>query len=362
MGNFGYIALISMVASMAHPILATYSPGKGGQINFYTDTKCSHYNGEVACWWNKTPFIGLAYEGGGPGDCFQLNMPGNSQSINIAGMWKSGGGADSGGSASSQPDEPPHPSFEELRSNEERVLFSPAAKRLYWPLEGVFPSAISVMRTSRSVVELEPFFRPDTSGSGSGTWHEISSLPLTDPKVSSVEASLRDLDQWESDWLAWHRDHTASEFSAEYITYGDLSDEERPYANEPNQDGSWEDDSDAEFLIRCCENDRPLRKGGLKIKVTSSAGNNFVTVHDYVSAVHPWLMGLRGDIMRAKAVARPVPYVESMANTEWIVSNLTAPQHEILTKELWIEMHRPPRPLDAATSRFLQRVGARTVR
>lgn len=97
MGNFGYIAIIGMVASMAHPILATYSPGKGGQINFYTDTKCSRYNGEVACWWNKAPAIGLQYEGGGPGDCFQLNMPGNSQSINIAGMWTSGGGADAGG-------------------------------------------------------------------------------------------------------------------------------------------------------------------------------------------------------------------------------------------------------------------------
>lgn len=185
--------------------------------------------------------------------------------------------------ASSQPDEPPHPSFEELRSNEERILFSPAAKRLYWPLEGVFPSAISVMKTSRSVGELNPFFRLDTSGSGSGTWHEISSLPLTDPKVSSVEASLRDLDRWESDWLAWHGGHTASEFNAEYIAYGDLSDEDRPYANEPNEDGNWEEDSDTEFLIRCCESDRPLRKRGLKVKVTPSAGNNFVTVHDYVS-------------------------------------------------------------------------------
>lgn len=48
MGNFGYIAFISMVANMAHPILATYSSGKGGQINFYTDTKCSNYNGEAA--------------------------------------------------------------------------------------------------------------------------------------------------------------------------------------------------------------------------------------------------------------------------------------------------------------------------
>jgi hypothetical protein len=183
----------------------------------------------------------------------------------------------------SQPDEPAHPSFEELRSNEERVLFSAAAKRLYWPLEGVFPSAISVMRSARSVGELDPFYRSATSGSGSGTWHEISSLPLTDPKVSSVEASLRDLDQWESDWLAWHMDHTAHEFNAEYVTYGDLSDEDRPYATEANEDGSWEEDSDTEFLIRCCGDDRPLGKRGLKIKIAPSAGNNFVTVYDYVS-------------------------------------------------------------------------------
>ncbi|KAM6484615.1 hypothetical protein HDV62DRAFT_404403 [Trichoderma sp. SZMC 28011] len=258
-----------------------------------------------------------------------------------------------------QSDEPPYPSFEELRRNEQRVLFSPAAKRLYWPLEGVFPSAISVMRTARSVDELDSLLRPDTSGSGSGIWHEISSLSLTDPKVSSVEASLRDLDQWESDWLAWHKDHTAPEFNAEYITYGDLSDEDRPYANEPNEDGNWEEDSDTEFLIRCCGDDRPLRKRGLKIKVTPSAGNSFVTVHDYVSVVHPWLMGLREDIIRAEAVARPMSYPESLSNIEWMVSNLTAPQHEIMTKGFWIEMHRPPRPMDAATSRFLQRIGAR---
>ncbi|KAL6895284.1 hypothetical protein HDV57DRAFT_3182 [Trichoderma longibrachiatum] len=261
---------------------------------------------------------------------------------------------------SSPPDEPPYPSFAELRSKGERVLFSPAAKRLYWPLEGVFPSAISVMKTARSVGELDPFFTPNAKGSGSGIWHEISTLPVTDPKVSSVEASLRDLDQWESDWLAWHKDHTAPEFDAEYTTYGDLSDEDRPYADEPKEDGSWEEDSDTEFLIRCCGDDRPLRKRGLKIKVTPSAGNDFVTVRDYVSAVHPWLMGLRGDIIRAKAIARPVPYGDSGANTDWIISNLTAPQHQILAKDLWVEMHRPPRPMDAATSRFLQRIGART--
>lgn len=171
-----------------------------------------------------------------------------------------------------------------------RGLFSPATERLFWPLDGVFPASISVMKTPRSPNDLEPFFQPDTTGSGTGTWHEISQLPLTKAKVSSIEASVSDLDQWEFDWIEWHRDHTAPEFDQEYVTYGDLSDEDRPWADadQPNEDGSWEEDSDTEFLIKCCGEDRPLRKRGLKLVVTPSAGKDFVTVYDYVSGKCPF--------------------------------------------------------------------------
>ena len=178
---------------------------------------------------------------------------------------------------------PPYPSFNQLRADRARALFSPAARRLYWPLADDYPSVISVMRTSRYDGQLDPFYQHGQGDSSSGTWHEIASLPLTEPKVSSIEATLRDLDQWESDWVAWHGEHSAPEFNPEYVMYGDLSDEDRPYGNEPNEDGSWEVDSDTEFLVRCCGQDRPLRKRGLKIEVTSSTGNSFVTVRDYVS-------------------------------------------------------------------------------
>lgn len=83
--------------------------------------------------------------------------------------------------------------------------------------------------------------------------------------------------------MAWHRDHAGGEFDPEYVTYRDLSDEDRPFANDPKEDGSWEEDSDTEFLVKCCGEDRPLRKRGIKLVVTHSAGNRFVTVHDYVS-------------------------------------------------------------------------------
>ena len=115
---------------------------------------------------------------------------------------------------------------------------------------------------------------------GGGTWHEISQLPLTKPKVSSVEVSIYDLDHWEETWLEQHREHTSGD--AEYVTYGDLSDDDRPYTSEMKEDGGWESDSDTEFLVRCCGEDRSLRKAA-RLVVKPCAGKGFVTVHDYVS-------------------------------------------------------------------------------
>lgn len=83
--------------------------------------------------------------------------------------------------------------------------------------------------------------------------------------------------------MAWHGEHVGGEFEPQYVTYGDLSDEDRPYANEAKEDGSWEEDEDKEFLVRCCGEERPLGKRGMKLVVTPSMGNHFVTVDDYAS-------------------------------------------------------------------------------
>ncbi|KAI9643834.1 hypothetical protein NHQ30_007185 [Ciborinia camelliae] len=263
-------------------------------------------------------------------------------------------------SQSAQSEEVPYRSYKELQSDHVHVLFSPATKRLFWPLDGVFPTSISVMKTPRSPDDLEPYFQPNIGGRGSPIWHEISRLPLTEPKVSSIEASVYDLNQWEFDWVAWHRDHAGGELNPEYATYGDLSDKDRPYANNKKKDGRWED-SDTEFLLKCCGEDRPLGKRGIKLVVTPSAGNHFVTVHDYVSAVHPWLMSLRKDILKAKAVARPQPYSAS-APTEWMVNK--GPEHKIEEKEGWIRDHGGglARTMPASTDAILNRIRASSTR
>ncbi|KAG7289433.1 hypothetical protein NEMBOFW57_005804 [Staphylotrichum longicolle] len=60
----------------------------------------------------------------------------------------------------------------------------------------------------------------------------------------------------------------------------------------------------------CCGTGRPVGKKDISVAVTGTggvgvkdggggAGGGFVTVHDYVTAVHPWLMRLRSDILGA---------------------------------------------------------------
>lgn len=176
----------------------------------------------------------------------------------------------------------PYPSFKERRDRMEIVQMSEAAKRIYWPFqEGITPSALSVIESPRNIGSLEPFFRPNDGNKG--IWHEIASLPATEPKVSSLEATFRGLDQWECNWVKWHECHDG----AKYTTYGELSDEDRPYAKEQKEDLGWEEDSDTKFLISCCGEDRPLHMRGLKIEVKPSAGNDFVTVLDYINS-KPW--------------------------------------------------------------------------
>ncbi|KAK3400412.1 hypothetical protein B0T20DRAFT_347566 [Sordaria brevicollis] len=276
---------------------------------------------------------------------------------------------------SMQSDAPPYPSFEELQGKGQRVMLTRNTWRLYWELDGDFPAAISVMKTRKGANDLEPFVRPDT-----GTWHELADMPLTEPKVSSVKAMVSDLRQWESDWLKWHEWHEAPEYNQEFVTYGDLDDDVRPFAEEPTEDGGWEEDMDKKFLIKCCGEDRPLRKKEIKLKVTASAGrDSFVTVRDYVSgklpapissqdvtpfqmhlttatAVHPWLKSLRSEIMMAKEVQRPVAYNTKLPY-EWMVDVFEGPFNKIEEKKDWVQSHgggpRREHPLPAVLVRHL---------
>jgi hypothetical protein len=76
-----------------------------------------------------------------------------------------------------------------------------------------------------------------------------------------------------------------------------------------------------------------------------------------ISAVHPWLMSLREDILKAKTVTRFQPNPAS-ASMKWMVNG--GPEHRIEEKESWIREHGggPPRPVPASTAAILARIRA----
>ncbi len=191
----------------------------------------------------------------------------------------------------------------------------------------------------------------------------MNSLPLTEPKLSTINASVPMLDEYEGNWVAWHKDHQAVEF----VMYRDLDDETR--------NDSWEADLATEYPVRCCGEDRPVHKDGLTVQVKPAAGKEFVTIHDYVSGmlsagilycsrliglvVHPWIMSLREHDIQAMTVAgdgtsmRP----ESARAMDWKISVRDAQQHYILTHKMWLSDPTKPVPLDDATRRKLRAAG-----
>lgn len=156
------------------------------------------------------------------------------------------------------------------------VAVLPGAQRLLWPLDGVFPTSISVL--SENLESSQPLFQPNSDDTG-GIWHKLVHQPLTTPKTTSTEISLHDLNYWEEDWLRWYKEHD----SAEYVTYSELDDENRSYPSEMNDEVGWHSNSDTKLLIACCGEDRPLRKAA-KLIVKPSSGGGYITVLGYISS------------------------------------------------------------------------------
>lgn len=184
------------------------------------------------------------------------------------------------------------PTFEALLAARQSVKLTVDARRLYWTLTGGLETAIQVMPN----VDFEPdaplqaYIAPD------GTPAPISQAPLTEPRVSAVNVHVQQLDDWEDTWLDYHRDHGEpgphNEGDEEDILFGKMDD----YDSDSDEE---EDPEHGRYLLRYCGADRP-RKKNVSLMVSGTGGKEgYVTVHDYVAHVHPWLMGLKGSILVA---------------------------------------------------------------
>ncbi|KAI4915887.1 hypothetical protein J4E90_004333 [Alternaria incomplexa] len=212
------------------------------------------------------------------------------------------------------------PAYEVYRDAQRPIGFSFDAQRLKWVLDGPLISAIEVMHD----IKYDPNIATEPYGdktASTTTWHPVSQLPLTEPKISSVIVHIDSLEDWEVQWLEIHRfchDPEENGEDPEEFLFGELSD--------------YNSDSDEEeepHLLRCCRANRPRKKGETLLVKASGA---YVTIHDYVSAVHPWLMDRREDIFGAEGdLLKNEPLA---AGTKLMVSGLPDEVH-FYTVEDW---------------------------
>ncbi|KAL2130728.1 hypothetical protein VTI74DRAFT_6057 [Chaetomium olivicolor] len=156
-------------------------------------------------------------------------------------------------------------------------LISTAGKRLFWRLNGPLEGAIQV--ASSEYYEpgdvMEPYFGPD------GSLHPVSQASLMEPPVSSHTVRVGCIDAWEQDWAEMHwrcRDGPVNGLYTRRL--GPRPDDE---TFDPNI-----------YLLECCGQKRPWAYDNY---LQVAAQGEFLTVHEYVSAVHPWLMAMRDTLL-----------------------------------------------------------------
>jgi hypothetical protein len=194
----------------------------------------------------------------------------------------------------------PLKSYEAIRFTQEPLWLAPDAKRLVWSLDGDMIAAIHVMKDSKSPESLEPYFTKATADDHTGTWHPVSQSPLSEPKISSVTVEVSPLDNWENEWLDWHQGHVELDVGYQdesMVRIGELPDFD-----------PIKDEEGPKHLLRCCGSDRPRGKNAtVEVKAGLHSKEDFITIHDYLLTVHPWLLGLKEDILGAISVFEDDP-------------------------------------------------------
>ncbi|KAJ8133134.1 hypothetical protein O1611_g495 [Lasiodiplodia mahajangana] len=184
------------------------------------------------------------------------------------------------------------PSYEELRrAGPPLPNHTPEADRIFWTLNGPLHSAVWIVSHG--------LLKPYAQGTDESnlTWHPISQCPLTEPKISSITVTVDTIDSWEDDWLDIHRRHTDppdpkfnDPDSGEGWRYGPLPD------YDSDRDGVPPFEHRPVHLLECCGTPRPRGKTST-IVVKASPGNEFITIHDYLSTIHPFLLASRADLL-----------------------------------------------------------------
>lgn len=163
---------------------------------------------------------------------------------------------------------------EALGASRKPVDGSPDYYRIRWLLKESISKSIHVLKDgSDPNSETEPYRIEEDNYT-----HPISACFVSEPPRASITVCNDELDQWLPDWCSVHEDHCAPE---------------------PGEDGA---EFDAEGrLQRCsCEAIRP-GPGPRNLTILAEEGR-FVTIGQFIEAVHPWLVQMDSDIRAAKGV------------------------------------------------------------
>lgn len=213
------------------------------------------------------------------------------------------------------------PSYEDLHNFQTGgPRRSDDAVRICWNLQSPLETAISVMEGKYYVAdaEREPYFNADTVG-----WHSISRSFVSEPKISSVTVSIDLLRSYADNWEEFHR-----------------GDSEPDWDNDPSR-VIWGlllgFESMGVRLLKCCGEERPNMSSSLRVR----ASGEFLTIHDYVSQLHPWLMERRQDLLGALTILNGGTAVP--AETELMVAFFRPNTLIVQKKDEWVSFMKQPR-------------------
>lgn len=224
------------------------------------------------------------------------------------------------------------PSYEEQRKIHGHTLLTEDARRIRWLLNGPLTTAVSVMQHHQIDPDdavFESYYR--TLEGGEPSWHPISQSPYTTPKVSSITTWVDPLDEWLGYWLERHE---------KSVIEGDFDPAKARFGPLPETGYSSYEKETGRYLEACCGTERPVNKG---TKLLVKATGDFLTIHDFLSVVHPYLMARRGDIVATMREEQyrttPVP-----AETELFVSLTYSNPHFLLVSDEaeWLKEHEKP--------------------
>lgn len=223
------------------------------------------------------------------------------------------------------------PTYEALRSAQQGVRLTDAALRLLWTLQGPLSTSVMVMAERQNPDSpREAYFQQTLGGT---SWHAIASEALTEPQVSSITVTVDVLQIWADEWEESHRH---AEPGDEGCIFGQVT-QGQEVEGERDEDADADDGEDGLVLLRCCGTNRPSMHTPLVVRPPSSSGRQHITVHDYVSAVHPWLMAQWDDILSARNVWGDRP---PSADTKLAV-NYHGPGHLMIDElEHWLSLMR----------------------